>query len=215
MIWIKLPPSKTLAKKQIKIINLKYNIEQKYKKESEIKLRMLFNENRKTFYTIKKPIDHDFTKQNILVKSTKNENIEIKNWNKKQEYVHINETDDSVVVTPKTNKVNSIELRYKFHSKPKIISVLISNIIILSLIPSFLIGLSYYSISFNCDMISICQQWLPLLDKKLEIAGGVMGASLILPRLITNSTIRHKLLYYYLIPIVLSIYLILFISNKV
>lgn len=205
IIWIKLPPSKILVEDQIKIINLKYITNEENKKRKEFLLVIPSNKNHMLFYTIKKPLEHDFKKQNIFIKNKQGKEVEIKNNDEhKQDYFHENNTHDSLIITPRSKTKNQIKIHYKFKPKHKIILPSTLSVLFLSLISTFFIFLNYCQLSSDCGSISLFQHWFILLDKKFEITGFVIAASLILPRLVTNPLIRYKLFCYCIIPIILA-----------
>ena len=209
VLWIKLPPCKSLIKNQVKVINLEYGASKENRKDDEIILKMPSGESHSVFYTIKQPVDYDFKKQSIFTIDEKRNNIKIKSWKKtKQNLFYVNETQDSLSITSKPNSLNPIELHYKFKPKFKIISTPLTGIVFLISASIFLLILNDCQIN-GCIRLPIPENWFSILDRKLEISGAIIGASLVLPRLVTNSSIRHSMLFLYFIPIGLAIYSIL------
>jgi len=112
----------------------------------------------------------------------------------------------TIWVRPKTT--NEMRIYYSFKPKRKIITVPKLIMGLLSYFSAQMLFLKYCSMSPDCATIPP-QNVLKLLDKTPEIAIGIIGASIVIAGLIANTEIRDLLKYWFIIPIVLALTLLL------
>jgi|APSaa5957512535_1039671.scaffolds.fasta_scaffold34029_3 hypothetical protein len=165
------------------------------------------------FYSIKYPEDHILNNRKTKTIFANGTKTIQKGWIENAgDRMHFTETHDSVVVTVKPNLPNKIELQYQFSPAKHIIVFPLAVIVFLSFSSLYIMELSICStIPELCRMPLWLQPTDPtiILDRVVEISGAIIAASFVLPRLIRNSHIRHRMLALYFIPVVLAIGLLI------
>jgi len=208
LIWIKLPERKKLSNNEVRIINLEYNstLEEVGK---FIHLIVKSPEDYSVFYIIKYPEDHDLDTQLIWAFIEK-DGPTISTWkDPTQTLVYYTPTFDSISITPKSHVTNDLMLIYSFKPQPKIV---IFPKIIIGLLSLFAIGLIIFN---SCEIIPGCiniNSVSQIVNKEIEISMGIIAASFVLPALIHNAEIRHKLKWAFFLPIILAVIAILISS---
>lgn len=212
LIWIKLPPNKVLKMNQVHIINLEYDAAKEKHEKEEIILDIFSPADHSVFYTIKKPDDYDFSEQIITVLDEKGNEKKLKNWKTKgREFLYVTETHDTLSITSKPTYNQPIKLHYSFKAQNHIIFFPISAAVLLSFFGVYLLMLQ--NCGPKCILYPLGEKSLLLLDYYVQIGIGIIAASLVLPRLITNSKIRHSMILVYFFPIGLAILLLIFESD--
>ena len=205
IIWIKL--DKPLNTEETTIIELEYDAQ-----KTDTRDRLLLTVNpvpHNVFYTIKKPEDYTFNKTKIH-SLDENGTLETKDsWNKKhQTLMHSNETQDSVTLTSKTGQDKIILLTYSFRPKNEIIALPAAVVVFLSLFGFIIIAFQPCYFDENC-VSSLDLGIKSLLDSRLQIAIFLITASLVLPRLVKNDTIRFRISLGIILPVILGIVIFL------
>ena len=205
LIWIKLPPQKALVNNQVKIINLEYSSKKEKESSNEMTLTIFSPLSHIVFYIIRKPEDYDFDKQVLETINEQGKKVKLK-WKKAEHFLHKTETFDALSITSNSKIDQPFILHYRFRPKIHIISVPLLAL-------SVLIGASLYLlVQQNCVSDPKCidtlsQNTIDLLKIKFHIGGGIIAASLVLPRLTNNPSIRHSMLLLYFIPVGLAMLL--------
>ena len=210
LIWIKLPKGKKLEKNESKIINLEYNA--KKQKDKIMELNLLENKNHRIFYVIKYPKDHILgnKKMDLTLADGRKENRN--GWEKHaNDKMYFVETNDSIVISVKPNLPTPVTLRYKFSPAPRIVLFPITMIAFLTLSSVYLLALSWCTGPEMCAPLNLLFPSDPslLLNRTVEIGAAIIATSLVLPRLISDSYIRHKMSLAYFIPVVSAILLLI------
>lgn len=207
LIWIKLPPQKAMVKNQVKVFTLEYSSKKEKQSSDEMTLNIFSPLSHRVFYIIRKPEDYDFATQVLETTNEQGKKVKLK-WKKAEDFLHRTETFDALSITSSRQTDQPIILYYSFRPKIHIISVPIASLL-------FLIGAAFYLL-FQQDCAAdpdcvdtLSQNTVDLLKIKFHIGAGIIGASLILPRLITNPSIRHGMLKIYFIPVALAVFLFL------
>lgn len=205
LIWIKLPPQKAMVENQVKVFTLEYSSKKEKQSSDEMTLTIFSPLSHRVFYIIRKPEDYDFATQVLETTNEQGKTVKLK-WKKAEDFLHRTETFDALSITSRRQTDQPIILYYSFRPKIHIISVPVVSLL-------FLIGAAFYLfIQQNCAADPECvdtlsQNTINLLKIKFQIGAGIIGASLILPRLITNPSIRHSMLLLYFIPVALAVLL--------
>ena len=215
IIWVKLPPIKKMKKNQLRIINFKYDSPKETKPSSKIKTNYARNLGHSVFYIIKKPEDYDFKgKPQIGWTDDNDEYNLLEKWDSdNNEPIYITQTAYTFSVTIKPRMIKTASISYSFTGTKNIVSFPLVTISLLSIFS--------FSIFFlhQCEFFSVCDQFNisvsnnsstlltvnELLEKRIELLSAIAGASLVIPRLISNTNIRYDYKYYFFIPLGLSI----------
>ena len=217
LIWIKLPPGKKLKRNQSRVISLKYAAKKEKLKNKIIWLELFSNRNHSIFYIIKCPEDHFLSNRKIKFTQQNGKKQIRHGWKKHtQDSMYFTETNDSICITVKPNLKNQVVLLYKFDPAPHIIAFPVSVIVFLTLSSLYLVGLSSCPVSSD-DMSTNC--FLPeflrpddssyLLSRSVDIGVAIIAASFVLPRLIRNAYIRHRMLLAYFVPVFFAVFLLI------
>lgn len=207
LLWIKLPHLKRFHTNESRVIFLEYEAT---KEETKIKDRVLefHSAPHEVFYVVTPPNDYEFDKEEIeYYDSEKKIFVKQKeNWisNKGDPYF-FNENQDSVTIRIRPNTQQNILFTYSFKPKKSIIAF---PYIALGLLASaaFLIAFSKFDLFMDvCHSINLCNFGNPFADRQIQYELGIITASLVVPRLIQNTEIRHSLRRLYLIPIAIGI----------
>lgn len=206
LLWIKLPPQKELKLHQVRTINLEYSAIKEKNNTDEITLDIFSPADHTVFYIIKKPEDYEFAKQEITTKDNAGKEIKLKSWKtKKQDLMYVSETFDTLSIASKPNMTQPIQLKYSFRSQWHIVSFPVSAMVLLTSFGLYLFVLQDCKTDPTCIMHPLSENSLRLLDNSVNIVIGIIAASLVLPRLITNAKIRHSMLMLYFVPIAIAI----------
>jgi len=205
LIWIKLPPQKALVENQVKVITLEYSSKKEKQSSDEMTLNIFSPTSHRVFYIIRKPEDYDFATQILETTNEQGKKMKLK-WKKAEDFLHRTETFDVLSITSSSLITQPIILHYSFRPKIHIIAVPMLALV-------FLVGAVLYVLHIQqCEAGLKCyyplsENAINLLEIKFQIGAGIIGAALILPRLINNPSIRHKFLLPYFAPIALAIFL--------
>lgn len=215
IIWIKLPPTKKMIKNQLRIINFEYDSIKETKPSSKITTNYVRNLDQPVFHIIKKPKDYDFKHKPKIEYTDNNDKKHIfDGWkNKDTNHMYLVETADTISVTAKPKDVKTAKISYSFTGARHIVAF---PLIVIGILLSFSLGILYLS---QCEWFWGCEQLgmliekntsihltlNELLEKRIDYLIAVAGASLVIPRLISNTNIRHDYMYWFLIPLGLAI----------
>ena len=205
LIWIKLPPQKAMVKNQVKVFTLEYSSKKEKQSSDEMTLTIFSPLSHKVFYIIRKPEDYDFAKQVLETTDEKGKKVKLK-WKKAEAFLHRNETFDALSISSRHQADHPIILHYSFRPKLYIISVPVASLFFLIAAALYIIIQQDCAADPKC-VDTLSQNTVDLLKIKFQIGAGIIGAALVLPRLINNPSIRHSMLVIYFIPIILAILL--------
>lgn len=217
LIWIKLPPGKKLEMNQSKVISLKYAAKKEKSKNKIIWLELFSNKNHSIFYIIKYPEDHFLNNRKIKFTQQNGKKQIRRGWKKHtRDRMYFTETNDSICITVKPNLKNQVVLLYKFAPARHIIAFPILVIAFLTLSSLYLVELSSCPVSSddmttNCLLPEFLRPGDPsyLLSRSVDIGVAIIVASFVLPRLIRNAYIRHRMLLAYFVPVFFAVFLLI------
>ena len=214
IIWVKLNEEKALKNEETMILNFEYSAEKDEKKQNDNPkerrkprdlIIKIYPSLHSVFYIIKKPEDFDFYKRAIIWCDENHITHRIDNWSSdKQDLLYVTETTDSTSLTTKPENPYRIWLNYSFIPKNETIAIP-------SIAAFLLAGFAIYLwVMQQCDLDPLCVTTLDnnvksILSKKLELGIFIITSSLILPRLVNNMVIRHRLLIAIGVPILFSV----------
>jgi hypothetical protein len=214
VIWVKLNEENTLMNNDTIILNFEYSAEKEEKKKNENPkekrkprdlILKIYPSRHSIFYIIKKPEDFDFYKRNIIWCDGNHVKHRINNWSRdKQDLLYVTETTDSISLTTKSENPHRIWLNYSFIPKTEIIAIP-------SIAAFLLAGFAIYLWMMQaCSLDPLCVDTLDadiksILGRRLEVGIFIITSSLILPRLVNNMVIRHRLLVAIGVPILFSV----------
>jgi hypothetical protein len=207
LIWIKLPEDKKLKMNEIKVFTLQYSAQKEESRDEDYILKIISPNLHSVYHIIKVPEDYTFSNQKIILHDTEGKQRKIKkSWKKHKDVINVAETHDSLSINPNPKITKTISLTYSFKPKWPITSFPYSVIAFLSISAGYV---AYLDFCPDCTFL-VFQGSELLLQKQFEISLAVVGASLVLPRLIKNDFVRHSMLTWYYAPIIISIFLIVF-----
>jgi hypothetical protein len=206
IIWIKLPANKELMKGDNLILNFEYGAVRENRKAKDLTLK-LFPSSHNVFYVIKKPDDFEFDKRTISWTDQNNEDHFVNSWHRsKQNILYYTETNDSVSITSKANSSNLITLNYSFRPQFEIVALPVIAIVLLIGVSFLLWALQWCHFQEPCNLKD---NNLELFNRRFELGIFVITTSLVLPRLVSNATIRHRMLFAISMPIVITLFMLL------
>ena len=192
LIWISLK-KQPLSENEIKIFTLSYLPEIKNVKKPEIFIK-INKQNYPVYYSLFSPNSFNFNKPKFTILT--NNGIEIKK--DPPEYVNIYNSYQSMALRVPTNIDYDFSVTYSLTPLPssKVLTQLCSFFLLALPVSFFIIPLIYTS-GFE-----------PFFQKQVEVALFVIGASLLLPNIQPDHSIRRRLMLWYLLPIILGLIMV-------
>jgi len=206
LLWIKLPHSKRFFKNETRVITFEYEAlkEETSKKERVMEFHSAPYE---VFYVITPPKDYKFRKKEIEYYDPHSQELlrTESNWkNLEGDPIYLNESQNSVTVRVRPNTNQQILFTYSF--KPRDTVIAFPKLALILLIAGSLI-IAYSSIDSYpefCIKTKSCWIGNPFLENQFQVGIGIIGAALVIPRLINNMDIRDSLRFYFFIPIIIA-----------
>lgn len=206
ILWIKLPADKELMSGDNLILNFEYGAERENRKSKDLTLK-LFPSSHNVFYIIKKPDDFEFDKRTIRWIDENNESHFVNSWHRhRQNILYYTETNDSVSLTSKADSNNQITLNYSFRPKLEIVALPVIAILLLTGVSVLLWTLQWCTSIDSCTLQKNSKE---LFDRRFELGVFIITSSLVLPRLVSNNTIRFRMLFAISLPIVITLFMML------
>ena len=201
LIWIKIP--KKMEANEVRVLHLEYDA----KKESKPRKTITMEYNKKlshsVVYIIKKPEDYDLNnKPHISYRDDLGE-IKVSNsWNHDKKLpLDVYQTYFTTSITIRPENLSSLLLRYSFFANRNVISFPLLAAGLLSVSAIFLLIMNHCSANCFVSATTLTS----LKNTHVQIAFGIVAASLVLPGLIRNNFIRNYFKFIFLIPLVIAI----------
>lgn len=202
LIWIKVPPNKKLQPNEVRILYLNFkNKKIDSSSQNHIFLNVSSDLPFPVFWILKRPIDFKIANQKYYIIENNKLSSE-KSWtDNANDIFYYNDTADSSSIFVKPYQAN-ILISYSFKPNQDIIVLPITSISLLIIFSMSLIIAQIHTIYSDYHTLKLVED---LLDRKIELSLFVVSVSLVIPRFITNPVIRHKYLWWYFVPIGLTV----------
>jgi len=205
LLWMQLPESKKLLQNDLCIITLEYDYPKEKKKPKEFMLSFLHEANYVVMYSIRKPDDYEFKKNEITTNDEDGKELKFTGLdNAPENLIYVDHSVNTTNVTIKKDVPNPIQIFYSFKPSWDLIKfpLLVLGVLWISSF-ALLVFESYCLIYLDCDD-KLWKGAKEIHQNTIQLGVAIIAASLVIPTFIHNQSIREDMTKYFLIPIILA-----------